>query len=1057
MTRSIIALLVATSVLGAVALSLTSFTEMTPISERPDDRAANVPQHPEQSFRSAAAANVAAPSSALLGRAPARLRPAADGSDPGDGPLSNDQSGVPTGLAIAAAIRDTAADERVIANELASLEGATAAAEPFSVAALVLPVEFGASEDLTYQIHNEDGSECITVTNRFSGPLHGKIPYPGVSPEESIDNQTVYYPSTEPEDYERLIFGRTGYTVPVRAGDPNVNDGAGVDISGLTVQTYFDAQSDGTVSITGTVAPWVELPHSEAYYGVDFCIPGSSSRAIPDEQLGSLADMTADAVAALIAQGGIYATREYWEVLDQDKNQEIDGVWVVHAGRGQEYGGGSEGEESIWSRASAVSFSEAYPAGFVVHDGGTPDDPLDDLFMDEFTILPEDSDLGVLVEEFGHSAFGVPDLYTTDSSNSVGWWAPMSSGIWGGELGGTRPVNMPLWFRTVADCAGSPCGWADPVAEVSHSTAGETFIVGRAGEPAGGTVEDGPYAGETIYEGLRIELPVQDDTIPNRAGEGGGAYTGSQSGRPVMLESAEIRIGEASGPLTLTVGSAWNIPNRFGYGHVEAAVADGPFETLPDLDGFLTNDNPFRINDGNGLTGSGEGTLRFDVSDLAGSEIRLRFRYLTYRGGPDTGWWIDDVVIHGTGDVLDFGFDEGIPRDWFPNGWMAVPIIQRHPHHYLVEWRDDSGFDASLRSAYQTNYRDQDEWRVDRISANVPGAVVMYRNLKYPFSGVMENLSAHLPSWGAKYGLLVVDQNSMPMSRPSGGPFSGSLESLGAALTLQDQPDFTLELRDPETKELLDTETFTGERGNSLFDDAHGTTPGIQLITSDPEGPTMSPWDADASVVLPSRSGQGYSTRLTDERDQPVVKAFGETYVGPHVFGTGNPGDDNAQFGVHIEVIDMADDGSWGAVHVVNEAVDYSIVASNTSMAPGERVTYTVKIDNVGSVEAEVFYDLEIGYVHGDAVFPVVDESVYTATLAPGEHYERKFETLINEGTTAAEGMEVVAWFQDGTDSWRRRLVFRLDHPPTAFFPIAVRDAPVGEGAEGSAIRVDPR
>ena len=74
-------------------------------------------------------------------------------------------------------------------------------------------------------------------------------------------------------------------------------------------------------------------------------------------------------------------------------------------------------------------------------------------------------------------------------------------------------------------------------------------------------------------------------------------------------------------------------------GGVECAAGEEEeFTSLPDLDGFFTDDNPYGLNEGNGLTAAGEGTMRFDISAYAGQEIRLRLRYFTYRGGPGTGF-----------------------------------------------------------------------------------------------------------------------------------------------------------------------------------------------------------------------------------------------------------------------------------------------------------------------------------------------------------------------------------------------------------------------------------
>jgi len=990
---------------------------------------------------------------ALARRAPARLRPEADGIavDPAwpDLPAAQEQAQSLRRMA-AAGLPDAGEAHRVLANERVMLAGADAQEEPatYEAAVLVLPVEFAGSETLTYQVHNEDGSECITVTNTFEGPRHGEVPYPGGTVTETLDNQTVYYPSTEPEDYERLIFGRTGYTEPLRAGDPNVNDGRGVDISGLTVQSYFDAQSDGRVVVTGTVAPWVAVPQSEAWYGIDYCIPNVSPRAIPDEQLGSLAELTIAAAEALKASGGVYATREFWADFDRDDDGVVDGLWMIHAGRGQEYGGGSEGETAIWSRASAIRFGGEHPEGYVIHDGGTPDDPGDDVRIDTFTMLPEDSDLGVLVEEFGHSTFGVPDLYTNDASNSVGWWAPMSAGIWGGELGGSRPVNMPLWFRSVADCGGTPCGWADPVRVLSHTTPGEIVVLGRAGEPAGGVVEEGPYAGETIHEGLRIDLPEQVEVIPNRAGEGGGAYSGNATGRPNTLV-LPLDLRAQSAPLTVTMDAAWSIPRWWGYAYVEVARGEDGFTSLPDLDGRFTDDNPFGLNEGNGLTDAGEGKMRFDLSAFAGEAVRLRLRYFTYRGGPGTGWWVDNLRVEGEdGEVYDEPLDAW-PEDWAAAGWGPVPLTLRHPHHYLVEWRDDKGFDAALRTPYQTVFRDRDEWRVDRVPANVPGALVMYRNLKYPFSGALLNQSDHLPSWGPKYALLVVDPNFQPVQRPSGGSFSSSLESLDAALSLQDQPAYTLTLRHPTTGAISATDRLAGSPGRASFDDALATTAGLRRA----EDGTLEPWDPDGSVVTPSRDGRRYSTRVTNPQGDSALASYGLPHAGAHVLGSGRPGDDNVALGVHVEVIDQAPDGSWGVVRVHNGALDYRLTVSEVQeVSTSDPVTFTLSIDNRGSVAQTVTWTLTIPTEEGRDVLEGDAQGV--AELAPGTSWQ--VHVLLRAARDAppySRSFDAVAQFDDGSDRWLRRTETLVRAPMPLYVPATLAGATLGEGAVLESVR----
>jgi immune inhibitor A len=929
-------------------------------------------------------------------------------------------------------------DAQALATERQVQAGAgPAGALPFTVHILAVPVQFGASERLSYQVQSADRSQCITVTNTFSGPMHGQIPYPGGSPTTTRDNETVWYPSTEPEDYTRLIFGRTGYTRPVRAGDPNVNGGHGVDLTGLTVESYFLAQSDGAVTITGTVAAWATVPHSEAYYGLDVCVPRISAVAMPDQQLGSFADLAIQAAESTKARGGEYGTYAFWKRFDENGDGVLDALWLIHGGRGQEYGGGPEGAASIWSRAADVRDYGEYPDGYVIHDNGTPD-PSDDLRLGPFTLLPEDSDIGVLIEEFGHSTFELPDLYTMNSSNSVGWWAPMSAGIWGGELGGTQPVNMPLWFRQVATCHGQPCGWANPVKVLPHDTAPTTVVLGQAGTPAGGTVASGAHAGQTIYEGLQVNLPDQQVTIPNRAGTGGGAWSSAvpETGLTLERELDLTTLGQDDVPI-LSFDSSWLITRYWGYAYVEASTDGGKtYTTLPDTTGFFTDDNPYGLNEGYGLTGTGSGKPQFDLHLYRGQKIHLRFRYFTYQGSAGTGWWLDNlrVVAERAGasvTLLADDFETGLGA-WAAQGWRAVPLTEQYPQHYLVEWRNANGFDRALRLATSTSFQDPDEWRVDRVPANVPGAVVMYRNFRYPFSGAFRDNLKDPPSYGSKYGLLVVDPNFWPTQRPSGQAFAGRLESLEAALALQAQPDYTLEVRDPATGAVQRTDSMVGRPGASRFDDAHGYYPGYRL---DAEGkPTI--WDEDASVVVPSRDGKTYSTRATHADRSPATEVYGQDIGNGQFYGTGDPADAGAQLGLRIEVVDAAPDGSWGAVRVYNAGVDYTLEASAPAVLPGREIVFTVRAHNFGTVAAtaNVSVTLPAGF------------TLVSGDLNPGLSVEpgQTLGELITARAPAvlpAEAPRAQAVFDDGTDRWLRSVT--LGEPRRAYLPMAVTGVPL--------------
>jgi immune inhibitor A len=934
--------------------------------------------------------------------------------------------------------------EQILANEQVWLKGGmqiqAQAATPITAAVLAIPVEFDAVETLTFLRPTSGYTDCITVTETLTGPMHGNIPYPGVDTMQTIDNNTTYYPSTEVADYEKLIFSRTGITDLLRPGDPNVNNGAGVDISGLTVQTYYDDQSDNTVVVTGTIAPWAVVTRTEAYYGIDVCSPGSEPPATADGQLGRPADLVVEAAEALKAQGGIYATYAFWKQFDNDDDGFVDTLWIIHAGRGQEAGGGAEGEDSIWSHSSKLQSYSGYEDGYMIHDNDTLT-TTDDLKIGPFTFQPEDSDVGVLTEEFGHNFFDFPDLYTTDAPNSVGWWAHMSAGSWGGELGGTRPVNMPLFFRMTADCGGAPCGWADPVKVLSYTTAPEEIVIGQAGEPAGGTVN-----GDTIYEGVRIDLPDEYADVLNNAGTGKGAY--SQSGNELENTLAHaIDLTGATAPITLTVDAYWDIEEDWDYGYVQVSTDTVNFVNLDDLDGVLRETNPFGSNLGHGLTGWDAGTLRFDVSDYAGESITLRFYYRTDVAVSNPGWWIDNVIVSGGAFSEDF---EGGLGGWTNEGWTEVPYTDVYQRYYLVEWRNDNGFDESLKWPYTTNYSDQDEWRVDRVQANVPGAVVMFRTTKYDFSYSVFGNDFDPPSIGSKYGLLVVDTNFWPVERPSGLGFSGRLQSLDAPLALQDQPDFTLEARSQVTKGLLFTETMAGGKGITRFDDSLGYYPGF--FYDDP-GPGLGlywwAWDYGSSVVLPSREGKIYSTRITDYSKNPLTALYGATVAGLPL-GSGNPGDDNAQYGIHIELLDQASDGSWGKIRVWNGALGVEAEPSADVILGSGRadLDYQAVFDNFGSMDTSVVatFTLPSGYAYmsGDVSTSdfIYDQTlVWTDVISAGE---MTTVTIHGRVTPDAGRPDMLVAYLDVDDGlnpvvWHKTLVTQMN-PHNLWLPLVLRN-----------------
>ncbi|MFQ5460674.1 MAG: hypothetical protein ACE5EL_07770, partial [Anaerolineae bacterium] len=175
--------------------------------------------------------------------------------------------------------------------------------------------------------------------------------------------------------------------------------------------------------------------------------------------------------------------------------------------------------------------------------------------------------------------------------------------------------------------------------------------------------------------GSYLERASPDVVTPNRAGEGGGLWSGAGDGLDATA-AFTVDLAAATAPVTLTLASWWDIEDGYDYGYLEARDdAASPWTSLPDLTGKLTDANPNGANLGWGLTGSGEGALAFDLSAFVGATPKLRLRNATDAGVIRPGWWADDVTVTDAGGAAlynnDFSAGAG---DWRLAGWRAVPF-----------------------------------------------------------------------------------------------------------------------------------------------------------------------------------------------------------------------------------------------------------------------------------------------------------------------------------------------------------------------------------------------
>ena len=775
---------------------------------------------------------------------------------------------------------------------------------------LAVPVEFPNTDTFdAWVVTDPDtgASELQTVTT--VGPLHNQIPAPGAR-----DNNTIWYQDTTPQLYDELYFG-VGPKAGVVVQHPNLGT---VDLRGNTMANYYLEQSEGKYLPKGEVYPtWLQAAHSEGWYGAD-------------NESGSNHNVRAGDLVREVVDGINTDDPDFpWQSYDGNGDGVVDNFTVIHAGQGQEAGGGQQGDFSIWSHASALDA----PTGYLACEAGTHG-ATRDIYVREYSMDPENLDIGVISEEYGHAAFGLPDIYTTDVDASGADWAIMEAGSWNGRLGGMQPAPFPLYFRYLV-------GWADPI-EVPYDKAGVTTT--KVGQLS--------LRPRKTAQGVKIDLPDQVIATDNPLGTG-KAWWSDRADLADFYLAHEFDLAGTTAPI-FSFASSWSLEEDYDYSYVEASDDGGAtWIKLGDLDGSM-------IDDGTGswaLNGEGEGTLRFDLSAYAGKTVTVRLHYTSDVGVQWAGWFADDFALADGATTLFTDDCEDQPNGWTTNHFVAVPLTRTFPMYYLAEWRNNSGFDRGLKYAYTTIYNNPDtnEWQVDRAPYTVPGMVLWLRNGAYDFDYTLFDSLYDSPSYGPKHALLVVDSHYWPLEWNGMGSsgvarrVGDRIQSGNAAFTLQPTTSFTASRPDSTvTGNIVETKTFERLPAVSQFHDSLGYYPGLRYhVDADPEVEGLYFWNAAASLAVPAKAP--YTTRITWDDKSPATDLYGAD-LGDTVLGSGDPRDDGVQYGINLAILQKAHNGSWGRIAFWNaqSLAGLSMRASLAKAKPGQLIQYDLKVRNLG-------------------------------------------------------------------------------------------------------------
>ncbi len=247
------------------------------------------------------------------------------------------------------------------------------------------------------------------------------------------------------------LFNQTNYTVDGATG---------------SVRDYYQAVSGSRLTIASTVVGPVTVSNGYAYYG-------ANNDAYAQQ-------MVQEALVKVEASGFDFSA------MDGDGDGWVDGLTIIHAGGGEEYGGNDP--NYIWSHAWGIN-----PVSY------------DGVSLSSYHTEPArrgwDSSpgtwgitrIGVICHELGH-ALGLPDLYDYGyDSRGVGGFCLMAFGSWGNS--GATPVLMSAWCKYALD-------WATP----TPVAAAGTFTV--------------PADGATVYR-VQGNFPATEYfLIENRQGTG---------------------------------------------------------------------------------------------------------------------------------------------------------------------------------------------------------------------------------------------------------------------------------------------------------------------------------------------------------------------------------------------------------------------------------------------------------------------------------------------------------------------------------------------------------
>ncbi|MEG0307298.1 MAG: immune inhibitor A [Clostridium sp.] len=564
---------------------------------------------------------------------------------------------------------------------------------------------------------------------------------------------------TTAEFYEELFFGDDTY---------KTSDGG----EHITVNKFFKEESGGAYELEGKVMGWYTADNNAAEYG--------SNKDGSDQPRARNLVKEAIEKASKDLELSEFDIEDKWD-LDGDKNYNepdgiIDSLVVLHPGLGEEWGGGSLGEDAIWPfrwgfnvfGEDMTKLSVEQRAKLVDKNPEVIDKSGKKFKMEDFTIFEQDLPVDLFNHEFGH-VLGLPDLYGTDGTSKppVENWSIMG-GSYTGNPRGSQPVSYGAWGKEFLQQDSKERG------RTANWQNSKILDLQNIDEKGIDIVLDQATLKGKNNDAIKIKLPQATGEKIVTPSEGEICYFSSKGDylENYMTSKESIDLANTISP-KLTFKTWYSIDPGFDFASMQVKeVGTSEWKTIQDetglttdkVDPWIVENDPDSIkqrNPGWGITNTSGGQwldASFNLSGFADKKIDIRFRFKSDSNTSEEGIYFDEIKIVDSDKKIFVDNAEGATK-FNLDGFKQSNGIEVYDHYYMLEWRN-SGAGTLVDQGLKNINIGRPGLEYD------PGLIIWYINQKYNGFKPDQNASNHPGE--VCVGIVDADQNPIKYEYKNG-------------------------------------------------------------------------------------------------------------------------------------------------------------------------------------------------------------------------------------------------------------------------------------------------